>query len=104
VFPDQEFLDAFEFITEGVANMFISGQKVGEDTDILYKVLKTIRQLNDALSNNPDRPDVLQARRSPGTYNSKPVLPSVLREEFPQSPNIPTAKSFMAVNARTLNT
>ena len=44
-------MEAFEFITEGVANMFISGQKVGEDSNILYKVLKSIRQINNALTN-----------------------------------------------------
>lgn len=51
IFFDQEFIDAFEFITEGVANMFIAGQKFGEDSNILYKVLKSIRQINNALTN-----------------------------------------------------
>jgi hypothetical protein len=34
--------------------MFIAGQKIGEDTTALYKVLKTIRQINMALNNSTD--------------------------------------------------
>ncbi len=35
--------------------MFISGSRVGEDSTILYKVLKTVRQINSALTNSADR-------------------------------------------------
>ena len=41
--------------------MFISNSKVGEDSVILYKVIKTIRQINSALSNNYDRFSIINS-------------------------------------------
>jgi hypothetical protein len=35
--------------------MFISGQKIGEEDVVLYKVLKNIRQINNALNGIADR-------------------------------------------------
>ena len=56
MFSDKDYVESFEFITEGVANMFISSaNKFSEDSTALYKVLKNVRQINNALTNSTDR-------------------------------------------------
>jgi hypothetical protein len=96
-------MDAFEFITEGVANMFISGQKVGEDTDILHRVLKSIRQLNEALINNPESHDEEQPLNNTTANKPKPMHLSVLQEEAPQGHYISPTKSLLGSNVPSFN-
>ena len=48
LYKDKEVIEAFEFITEGVANMFIADNE--NDSLTLYKVLKEIRLLYNYVS------------------------------------------------------
>ena len=55
LYCDKDFTEAFEFITEGVANMFISDRindLQSDDSLILYKVLKEINLLYSSITDD----------------------------------------------------
>lgn len=48
MYSDKEFMEAFEFIAEGVANVFISGNFKQNDSMLLFKVLSKIKKIYSA--------------------------------------------------------
>lgn len=52
LYKDKDFVESFEFITQGMANIFISDKLTDFENDpscVLYKVLKELHAINDTV-------------------------------------------------------
>ena len=92
LFSDRDFTEAFEFITEGVGNMFITNKNTDEAM-ILYKVIRTIKQLLGMLHEDKNPPkfssmnasDILASIPSfVRKNNSIKNFANVMEEELPK--------------------
>lgn len=80
LFFDKDFTEAFEFITEGVANMFITG-KTSSENSVLYKVIREIKRILAVLDPPPSEHTESMMSFSPDALSPYPKSKKSSRRE-----------------------